>query len=339
MAGAWSRRALRTVMSAATVRDYFWNESEQRLHAGWRILAYFVLWRLMSSLFDLLLAPPVASFWEGISAALTVEGRWFERSVHFLLYLASVLLVTAVAARWLDRRPLRSYGLRLDRAWWWDLAGGLAIGGALMTLVFVVEWALGWVSVRTLFQIRIPSLPFPVALLGPLIFFALVAFTEELMFRGYLLRNLAEGFSGAAAGARGGLLLAWVASSALFGLLHIFNPNSSWSSTLILMAAGMLFGLPMILTGRLGMPIGLHLTWNFFQGNVYGFRVSGNDFSGVALFGIRQAGPALWTGGAFGPEGGLLGLGAVAVGGALVLFWVRRRYGALRLRTILARYP
>ena len=122
-------------MSAATLQQIFWNESERRLHAGWRLLIYFVLWRVASSLFDLLLAPPVATFWQNVSALLTVEGAWFERTVHFLLYLVSVLLVTVAAARWLDRRPLRSYGLRLDSAWWWDLLGGLLIGAGLMTLI------------------------------------------------------------------------------------------------------------------------------------------------------------------------------------------------------------
>lgn len=326
-------------MSAATLQQLFWNQSEQRLHAGWRILLYFALWRLTSLLFDLLVASPVATFWADVSTLLTVEGAWFERSVHFLLYLVSVLLVTAAAARWLDRRPLRSYGLGLDRAWWIDLAGGLAIGGVLMTLIFLVEWALGWVSVTGLLQIRIPSLPFALALLGPLGFFVLVAFTEELMFRGYLLRNIAEGFGGEPPGPQIGLLLAWALSSALFGLLHIFNPNSSWASTLILVLAGLLLGLPMILTGRLGLSIGLHLTWNFFQGNVFGFPVSGNDFTGVTILAVRQAGPELWTGGRFGPEAGLLGLGALMLGFALVLLWVRRRYGGLRLAPNLARYP
>lgn len=326
-------------MRAASLRQLFWNPAEQRVRAGWRILIYFVLWRLTSSLFDLLLAPPVASFWRKIAAALTVEGRWFERSIHFLLYLVSVLLVTAAAARWLDRRPLRSYGLQPDRLWWGELGGGLVIGSALMSLVFAVQWALGWATVTTLFQIRIPSLPFAVALLGPFFFFVLVALTEELMFRGYLLRNMAEGLGSTALGERRALLLAWIGSSALFGLLHILNPNSSWVSTLILMLAGLMLGLPMILTGRLAMPIGLHLTWNFVQGNIFDFPVSGNDFSGVTVFGIDQTGPALWTGGAFGPEGGLLGLAAVALGCVLVLLWLRRHHGRLCLHTSLARYP
>lgn len=326
-------------MSAATLQQIFWNESERRLHAGWRLLIYFVLWRVASSLFDLLLAPPVATFWQNVSALLTVEGAWFERTVHFLLYLVSVLLVTVAAARWLDRRPLRSYGLRLDSAWWWDLLGGLLIGAGLMTLIFLLEWALGWVSVTALLQISIPTLPFAVAMLGPLGFFVLVAFAEELMFRGYLLRNVAEGFGGETLGPKNGLLLAWAGSSALFGLLHILNPNSSLASTLILVSAGLLLGLPMILTGRLGMPIGLHLTWNFVQGNVFGFPVSGNDFSGVTIFAVRQAGPELWTGGRFGPEAGLIGLGAIALGFAFVLLWVRWRYGAVGLRLELARYP
>jgi hypothetical protein len=94
-----------------------------------------------------------------------------------------------------------------------------------------------------------------------------------------------------------------------------------------------------LLTGELAIPIGVHITWNFFQGNVFGFPVSGSDFSMATFIGIQQGGPELWTGGPFGPEAGLLGLGGIFLGGALTYLWVRWRYGRAGLRTQLAEYP
>ena len=139
-------------------------------------------------------------------------------------------------------------------------------------------------------------------------------------------------------GRKGAVLLAWLISSSLFGLLHVFNPNRSAVSTINLVLVGLILGLGYILTGSLAIPIGLHITWNFFQGNVFGFPVSGNDFSTATVIAIRQGGPELWTGGAFGPEAGLVGVAAMALGALLIVLWVRWRYGDVRLCTDLAVY-
>ncbi len=262
---------------------------------------------------------------------MRIDGLWAEQIVHFVLYLLGVFGVTWIATSFLDRRQIQDLGLHLSRIWWIDFLAGLLLGALLMTLLFAVQWLLGWVTVTGAFQLRLSGVPFLAGLVGPILLFIAVAFVEELMFRGYLLHNLAEGLNTSRIRARVAIVLAWMISSLLFGLLHIFNPNSSWASTVNLTLAGVMLGLPTVLTGSLALPIGLHFTWNLFQGNVYGFPVSGNDFTGVTVIAIRQHGPALWTGGSFGPEAGLLALCAVALGCALIVWWVRWRYGATRL--------
>ena len=71
---------------------------------------------------------------------------------------------------------------------------------------------------------------------------------------------------------------------------------------------------------------------------MFGFPVSGANFGSATFISIQQGGPDVWTGGAFGPEAGLLGLGGVFLGGALTALWVRWRYGRVGLLTALAEY-
>ena len=161
-----------------------------------------------------------------------------------------------------------------------------------------------------------------------LIGFIAVGFQEEQIFRGYLVRNGAEGLRTGRLGARGAVLLSWVVFALIFGLAHGLNPNSTLVSTVDLFLAGLFLGLAYMLTGELALGIGLHITWNFFEGNVFGFPVSGT-FGGATVVAIHQSGPELWTGGAFGPEAGLIGILAIIVGSALILLWLRLRRGPL----------
>jgi membrane protease YdiL (CAAX protease family) len=128
-----------------------------------------------------------------------------------------------------------------------------------------------------------------------------------------------------------------VLSSVFLGIGHATNPHSGLISTLGVTAAGLLLGLGYVLTGRLGLSIGLHFSWNFFQGNVFGFPVSGRDFQ-VSFLGVSQGGPEVWTGGAFGPEAGLLGFLACLLGCLLVMLWVRGVDGQLRILSNIAIY-
>ena len=141
------------------------------------------------------------------------------------------------------------------------------------------------------------------------------------------MKNLSEGLNFGANGSKRAIMIAWILSSIVFGLFHLDNSNASFVSTSNIVVGGLLLGFGYILTGELAIPIGLHITWNFFQGNVFGFPVSGNTIplEVATFFKIDQTGPELWTGGKFGPEAGLLGLGAMLVGMILIVAWVRFR--------------
>jgi hypothetical protein len=247
-------------------------------------------------------------------------------SVPFVVLVSVVSGVASVAAvgavGWgVDRRRFADFGFGVDRDWWVDLGFGFGLGAALMTLVFLVELALGWVVVVGTFA---PRGSFLAGFLAVLALFVVVGVQEELLARGYLLTNVCEGLRGWL-GDRGATAVAVVVSSAVFGALHLGNPNATLVSTLSVSFAGVMLALGYVLTDELAIPIGLHVSWNLFQGAVYGFPVSGLGLD-VAVVAVSQRGPDLWTGGAFGPEAGLLGIAAIALGTLATAGYVRLRY-------------
>ncbi len=134
------------------------------------------------------------------------------------------------------------------------------------------------------------------------------------MNRGYILQNLEADWGSKAA---------VVVSSVIFALMHSLNPNVTLFSIINLAAAGVLFAIAYVLTRSLWLPIGLHFSWNFFQGPIFNFPVSGGVTRGILVTDV--SGPDVVTGGAFGPEGGVLGLIAVIMGMAAIWWWYRLR--------------
>ncbi len=325
------------------ISGLFWNRTERRLRAGWRVLLHLSLWVMIQIASTVVIGSPLTTVLSTIAPALAPIAGGL---LFYLLNLLLVIAATWLVARGVDYRRFSALGLQLDRYWWHDLGFGLGLGALLMSLIFVAEWLLGWVTVSGFWQTDLLVTPFYLAIWQPIALFVVVGINEELLARGYQLRNLAEGFHCAkllnrlviGCDYRQAIVLAWLTSSGLFGLLHIFNPNSTWRSTMVLMLAGIWLGLGYVLTGRLGISIGLHITWNFFQGNVYGFPVSGNMLSATTVVRTVQHGPDLWTGGDFGPEAGLIGICAILLGAGLTLRWVHWRYGVTRLDPALVDY-
>ncbi len=333
------------------IRSIFWNSEQRRPRTLWRVISQLVLLLVVLLVLQIGLGMvAVGAVLAGLE--LNIDQIADPQAIQQLMVEAPVL-VTALqlsltvsitlsvwlSGRLLDRRPFADFGFGLSRDWWVDLAFGLFQGAVLMLVIFVIQLAAGWVTVTDTFSTREPGAVFALAILPPLVTFLAVGFHEELFSRGYQLQNLAEGLNWSFIGPRGAIAIATVLTSAFFGLLHAANPHATLVSTLYLSLAGIYLATGYLLTGELAIPIGLHITWNFFQGNVFGFPVSGTDFSTATFIRVEQAGPDMWTGGAFGPEAGLLGLGAMVLGILLTVVWVRWRQGEVALHRPLAEAP
>ena len=127
--------------------------------------------------------------------------------------------------------------------------------------------------------------------------FVAIALGEELLFRGYILNNLMLSMP---------RMVALLISSLFFSLMHIFNSDFTWISFWDMLLGGMLLGLSYIYTKSLWFPIALHFSWNFFQGTIFGFNVSGHET--YSLFSQSRTVDNYWNGGKFGFEGSVLSI-------------------------------
>ncbi|RGT33722.1 CPBP family intramembrane glutamic endopeptidase [Bacteroides clarus] len=189
-----------------------------------------------------------------------------------------------------------------------DLLSGISLAIVLYAVGFGVSLLAGAVEIAgVVFN--------PSSLLISFVFFLLVAITEEFALRGFVLERMLQG----------GVNKFWALflSATLFSLVHIANPNFDFLSFINILLAGILLGSSYIYTRNLCFPIALHWFWNWIQGPVLGYEVSGNKFcDGLLTLYLPEAN--LINGGAFGFEGSILCTVLMVAGTAVILKMFRK---------------
>jgi len=309
-------------------RTVFWNDSERRPRMPVRILAGLVLWFVVGVTLSAILSTLVTGPSPIFRLRTTYLGNVSVRAIDIVVGSTSTPIAVYIAARFVDRRWFRDLGLRVDRQWWVDLGAGFVLGGALMTGIFLVELALGWVSITRYFVVGgVPQWTFPFWFALSVLAYVAGSVVEELLHRGFLLTNFAEGFQVGPVGSTGAVAIGIALTSGVFAAAHATALNATVVSTASIALAGVFLALGYVMTGELAFPIGVHIAWNFFEGNLYGFPISGSTTTSIV--GIEQGGPDLFTGGAFGPEAGVLGVAAIAVGICATAGWAHHSRGSV----------
>jgi membrane protease YdiL (CAAX protease family) len=200
----------------------------------------------------------------------------------------------------------KAFGLTIDRRTPIEWLVGFVIGGLVMFGIFAIEWGLKAIRVEGAAKPGEDFWPW-IALLF------IVAFIEELLSRSFLLGGLILFL-------KGNKWLAIALSAAFFGLAHAANPGATIVSVFGNALGGVMYAIAFLESGRVWSAWGLHFAWNFFQGSILGFPVSGMTEGGSIIQQIA-VGPEIITGGAYGPEAGLVGMASRFVVIGLLYAW------------------
>jgi len=243
---------------------------------------------------------------------------WQETDGYKLL--ANVLAIACgflgyiVFVRLFEKRSPSEISLR---GFFPEFGKGLVLGFLLFTMTMFILWMSGYYNPDRTNSIMVTATAFGISLAG---------FFEELLVRGVIYRIMEESL---------GTWIALALSAALFGLMHMANPNATLGAGIALaLEAGLLLAAAYTLTHRLWFATGLHFAWNYTQGGLFGLPISGNEMTGMIVG--KVTGPTWISGGAFGVEASFIAVAVCLVATVVIMrkvikqglitqpFWKRR---------------
>ncbi|RZS93381.1 CPBP family intramembrane glutamic endopeptidase [Aquimarina brevivitae] len=266
------------------MKSLFINPKTQKLRAGWQILAFAIIFLFFNTI--------LMFTTRSILGSLPAKG-----TLWFLLLGISATIATFIILKYISKRSLSSFGLKAKWALK-DLSIGIGIGALIMSCMYVTLLFLGHIrfdgfswwkdEAHTLGNFTNASIWSALAVFFQ---FIVVAWWEELAFRGIILQNIAKGLN-----IKWGIILSTIG----FGLIHAGNPNATALSTFLIMVITFKLVYAYLKSGQLWMPIGLHLGWNFFQASIFGFASSG--YMSPSLIAQTPISADWISGGKFGAE-------------------------------------
>ncbi len=282
----------------AIVKNIFINAEIDYLRAGWRIGIFL----LIATACNTVITAPLMTLLKQI------PGIPLQTAGAYLFY-GTTTLATWIMLRFLDKRPFVAVGLTLKAKAGKELSQGLLFGSGMMSAIFVIEYATGMVYI----EFRDVTLQQGLMIfINSIMLYIIVGYGEEFLFRGYIFQTFIEGSNKA---------IATLTLALIFAMAHSSNPNASVFGLVNVGLAGIWLSIAYFKTRALWLPIGLHISWNFFQGFVYSYPVSGTTSVREQIGTAIVSGPDWLTGGAFGPEGGALATLMLIIGTVLIYKW------------------
>ena len=277
----------------------------------WLAFVDIVLFAVLSMIFLFLFALPFALVFPELKTEVGETNIYFQMLNEVLMLVSG--LIAACMVLGFRKLPFSGLGLSL-KGWGRSLLRGALFVVFLYVVGFGLSLLLGAVEV-------VGFLFSPISLLVSLLLYFFVAVTEEVIGRGFILGRMLDGGINK--------FVALFISAVLFSLMHLFNPNFAFVPFLNIMLAGCFLGASYIYTRNLCFPIALHWFWNWIQGSVLGYKVSGNEFSNENLLILHFPEENLINGGTFGFEGSILCSLLLVLGTVIIL---RHYYKGLEIK-------
>ncbi len=243
-------------------------------------------------------------------------------NIAMLIVTISMILSLYAQVKYFDKSSFKKYGLKVDKIWMKEFLFGCFIPLVQLSVFFAILYYSQHLTIVDHYVSSSSEHSFIYGFTSEIFRQLSVGIYEEILSRTFLFFIIYEMLKSFKINAKTSIIISILFNSLLFGLMHIGNDNATWYTSLNISMDILTLCLPFLLTGRLGMSIGMHFAWNFIQSAVFGFANSGNITKG-ALLKIEVTDNPI-TGGAFGPEGSaiLIVLGFIAI--AFIYFWKKR---------------
>ena len=226
-----------------------------------------------------------------------------------LFSFAFISLLVFFRVKVIEKRSLSSIGFNKNN-WLKKYSLGFLIGLVMMSIIVLILLSFGYITVEKN-PIQLVGISAISSILVILFGWIIQGATEEIVTRGWLLNVLSSKYN-----IGFGLLI----SSTLFGLMHLTNPNVNYIAVINIILVGLFYGLYVIKTNDLWSVCGMHSAWNFAQGNIFGFEVSGLDISVGTLIDLNLVENDFITGGVFGPEASIVATFVLLLSIIILLF-------------------
>lgn len=279
-----------------------------KLNIPLSIIVYFILWLVGLGL-GRLLAQLVFN-----ALNLTAHANGNHMFALRKSIVCGIQIITFFSwVKFVEKRSISSIGFKIKNPFK-PYAIGFIIGSCIISLITLI------LAITGIIQFKYNSFDYNYMIIN----LSVIAFgwiiqsaSEEIAVRGWLIPSLQNYCTP---------IMTISITAIVFGILHLFSAGVSLLSFINLMLSGVFFACYAIADGNILGVCGLHFAWNFALGNIYGLPVSGFSDNGEKIFSAQKIGPDIFTGGDFGPEGGLITTIVLLIAIALLVLKWRKKY-------------